>query len=128
MKRLAMALVLFAATPALADGVINDCQPNHFGCACEQEVHICEPPNDLHAPIIHDLGVPASDLTRPSGDEGLDARRERRRRRNAASGRGLVLLSGASALLIVALRRRYKTMRPTPADSALAASATRSDS
>ena len=122
-----MALVLLATTPALADGLINDCQPNSGGCACEQPVHICEPTNDMAVPLIHDLGRPA-DLARPGSDEGLDARRERRRRRNAAGGRGLILLSGASALVIVALRRRYRTTRPTPADSALAASATRKDS
>jgi hypothetical protein len=76
---------------------------------------------------IHDLAR-QPDLASPS-DSGSppDARRERRRR-HGAQGRGLILLSGVSALAVLALRRRYKTMRPTPAESALAASETRSDS
>jgi hypothetical protein len=108
MRRVVLALVLFAAAPALADGVVNDCKPNTggSGCACDDEpFHICEPPDMTVPPGVRDMSRP-SDLSRP-GDEGLDARRERRRR-TAASGRGLIVLSGASALAVLALRRRHK--------------------
>jgi hypothetical protein len=128
-KRLALALVLFAAAPALADAVARpgECVEADGGCGgCGQEV--CSPPLGPDMSIGRDLSTSPRDLRSPPSDGALDARRQRVRRRNRAHGRGLVLLSGLSALAIVALRRRYRTTRPTPAESALAASDTRSDS
>jgi len=125
-RRLAiLALVVAAPLIARADATAGpgQCVEVDNGCGgCGQE--ICNPalPPDMSMPTTHDGGpgrIP---------DGGLDACRERARRRNRAHGRGLVLLSGLTAVAVFALRRRYKTMRPTPADSALAASDTRSDS
>ena len=98
------------------------------GCSCgkDETIYDCASGNDLSVPRPPDMSAPRDLSSAP--DSGLDARREKRRRRQASNGRGLVLLSGASALVLAALRRRYKTKRPTPAENALAASATRSDS
>jgi hypothetical protein len=128
-RRLAIALVLFAAPPALADATAGpgQCVTVDNGCGgCGQEV--CNPalPPDFAVP--RDLSPPPHDLSPPPSDGALDACREQTRQRNRAHGRGLVLLSGVTALAVLALRRRYRTMRPTPAESALAASATRKDS
>ena len=121
---------VFVAAPlvARADGIAapGQCAQAQTGCGCSEE--FCEPPlgPDMAMPIPRDLSMPR-DLTPPSYG-ALDACRERARRRNRAHGRGLVLLSGLTAAALVALRRRYRTIRPTPADSALAASDTRNDS
>jgi hypothetical protein len=48
------------------------------------------------------------DLASPPSDGALDACRERVRTRKRAKGRGLVLLSGLSAIVVVALRRRVR--------------------
>jgi hypothetical protein len=92
------------------------------GCSCRTE-QVCNhnAPEDMSVSPVRDLSAPR-DLASPP-----DARLEHHRRRQAR-GRGLVLLSGLSALGVIALRRRYRTMRPTPAESALAASAMRKDS
>jgi hypothetical protein len=107
-RRLALALVLFAATPALADvePAPGQCVNYNNGCGgCGQE--ICAPPApDLAVPRDL-LPPPPRDLASPS-DGALDACRERARKRNRAGGRGLVLLSGLSAIVIVALRRRVR--------------------
>ena len=121
-----MSLSVLGVTPAFADATAGPgmCATADKGCGCTEE--FCNPalPPDMSIP--RDLAAPR-DLSSPS-DGSLDACRERVRKRNRAHGRGLVLLSGASALVVFALRRRYKTMRPTPAENALAASETRSDS
>jgi hypothetical protein len=126
---LLLAFLVAVPAAARADGVVNDCKPNvddGVGCGCNHEpFHICDRP-DMQPPVQFDLSRPL-DLS-PGLDGGLDAQREHRRRRNASNGRGLIFLSGASVLVLAALRRRYRTRRPTPAESALAASATRSDS
>lgn len=119
-------LAVLGITPARADATAGPgmCVEQSNGCGgCTQEY--CNPPApDLSVP--RDLSLPR-DLAPPS-DGALDACRERARRRNREQGRGLVLLSGLTAFALFALRRRYKTTRPTPADRALAASDTRSDS
>jgi hypothetical protein len=122
--------VLGVTSPAGADGVVNDCQPNSdsSGCSCEHDqFHTCNGGPDMSIVPIRDMS--RRDLASPS-DSGSppDARRERRHRQHGAQGRGLILLSGVSTLAVIALRRRYKTSSPTPADSALAASDTRKDS
>ena len=127
MRRLALlALLVAAPLVARADGIAapGQCTQAQTGCGCSQE--FCEPPLGPDMAIPRDSSMPR-DLTAPS-DAALDACRERARRSNRAHGRGLVLLSGLTAAALVALRRRYRTIRPTPADSALAASDTRSDS
>ncbi len=102
-------LAVLGLTPAFADA----------GIGCGDDTSNVQPA-DMS---IRDLAAP--DLKSPSDLSGRrDARREQRR----AHGRGLVLLSGVAALAVIALRRRNKMMRPTPAESALAASETRSDS
>ncbi len=116
-------MVIGATTVARADSTVGpgECGQADSGCGCTQT--FCNPPShDLSTPPLPDLSAPR-DLQSPP-----DACREQLRRRHRAHGRGLVLLSGLSALALIALRRRYKTMRPTPAESALAASDTRSDS
>ncbi|HEY2747409.1 MAG TPA: hypothetical protein VGL86_22455 [Polyangia bacterium] len=112
--------LLLASGPAFADAAVGDCKPNDSGgCGSDHTFHYC--PADMSIVPTPDMERPR-DLTMPP-----DARRERRRKQEA-HGRGLVLLSGLSSLAIVLLRRRYKTSRPTPAENALAASATRKDS
>ena len=100
--------VLGLTSAAFADGVVNDCKPNTSGgCACDEEpFHTCES-IDMAMPVLRDMSQPR-DLRQQPGDEGLDARREERRRRNAARGRGLIVLSGASALMVLAVRRATK--------------------
>src|SRR5262249_55477354 len=97
MKRLVLLTMLLAGSPAFADGVVNDCTPNHDapdnyngGCTCDgPPLHLCLTP-DMAMPLpVHDMSI--HDLASPP-----DARRERRLQRNRASGRGLVLLSGLS--------------------------------
>ena len=74
--------------------------------------------------FVCDLGI-RQDLAMPRDQSAPpDARRERTR----AGGRGLIFPSSASVVAIAALRRRYKISSPTPAEKALAASDTRSDS
>ena len=119
MKALVLALLVGTPAVALADATYGpDGCYNEGGC---DNKRVCIP--------VQDLGMPG-DLTHPPLDlrGTIDARRDRRRRGNASNGRGLIFLSGASVLVLAALRRRYRTSRPTPAESALAASATRSDS
>ncbi|HXU71032.1 MAG TPA: hypothetical protein VN947_16975 [Polyangia bacterium] len=119
--------VLGLPSPARADSMVGpgECGEADAGCGCTQ--HYCNPPLGPDLSMPRDLSMPPRDLLSP-GDEGLDACRERRQRRQRAHGRGLVLLSGLSALAVLALRRRYRTNSPTPAENALAARATRSDS
>src|SRR5258707_388789 len=113
MKRgLLMMLLLAAPAVAQADSVCGD----GGGCSCDAELPPCERPPDLS--VRPDLPSPR-DLASPP-----DARRERHRTR----GRGLIFLSSLSVVAIAALRRRYKISSPTPAEKALAASETRSDS
>ena len=116
--------VLALAPAAFADATAGpgQCIEEDNGCGgCGHEV--CNPPlpPDLATPVIRDLS--------PHDQSGPpDACREHIRRKNRANGRGLVLLSGLTSLAILALRRRYRTIKPTPAENVLAASAMRKDS
>lgn len=114
MNRLTLLLLVASPLSARADATAGPgpCVSVTSGCSCDSRED-CKPAFDLSAPRP-DL-APPHDLRSPA-----DARRERSR----AGGRGLILLSGAGLLAVAALRRRYKTSRPTPAESALAASDT----
>ena len=120
MKR-ALLMMLLLAAPAVAAADVapgpGQCvQVDDGGCSCSTHEQ-CAPVPDL--PFrLHDMSTPR-DLTSPP-----DARRERHR----ARGRGLIFLSSLSVVAVGALRRRYKISSPTPAEKALAASDTRSDS
>ncbi|HEX6839729.1 MAG TPA: hypothetical protein VF334_24290 [Polyangia bacterium] len=106
MRRRLVVAAWLLATPSLAladvepaPGQCVEYTPACGGCARE----VCSPPaQDMS--IRYDLSRPR-DLAPPS-DGALDACRERARRHHRAQGRGLVLLSGLSAVLVVALRRR----------------------
>jgi hypothetical protein len=110
--RIVVALVFLGVlgiTPAALADVLpapGQCAEREEGCGgCAQEV--CSPPlgPDMAIPR-DDLSLPPRDLASPPSDGALDACRERMRTRTRAKGRGLALLSGLSAIAIVAMRRR----------------------
>jgi hypothetical protein len=128
MRILSLALflgVIAVASPALADATAapGQCIDYHGGaCGCDEQTLCSAPAPDLAVPFtVHDMST--HDLASPP-----DACLERVRKQKRAHGRGLVLLSGLSVLAVIGLRRRYRTSRPTPAENALAAKATRKDS
>ncbi len=72
-----------------------------LGCGGDDTTSI--KPLDLSA-TPRDMAVPA-DLAKPTD---LSRQRDARRERKRAGGRGLILVSGTSALVMVALRRRAR--------------------